>query len=191
MPGNIVGLIGSLRTGSLNRKLMQACVPLLDRRLTLEVCGIDGIPLYDGDVESASGVPAAASALKDRIASSAALLIASPEYNNGIPGPLKNALDWLTRPPADIPRVFSGRIVGVIGASPGRFGTLSAQQAWSPILRTLGTVPYFGEKLMISAANTVFAPDGAIADANTHDRVKQYLDGFAAFVLQHATGVRA
>jgi chromate reductase, NAD(P)H dehydrogenase (quinone) len=191
MLNTVVGLIGSLRAGSFNRKLMQACVPMLDARLTLEVVGIDGIPLYDGDVESSSGVPPAVTALKDRIAASAALLIASPEYNNSIPGPLKNALDWLTRPPGDIARVFGGRIVGVIGASPGRFGTLSAQQAWSPILRTLGTVPYFGEKLMVGAANTVFAADGSIADAGTRDRVQQYLDGFAAFALKHATNIRA
>jgi NAD(P)H-dependent FMN reductase len=190
MPHTVVGLVGSLRRESFNRRLMQACIPLLDRRLTLDVAGIDGIPLYDGDLESASGVPPAATALKERIAASAALLIASPEYNNSIPGPLKNALDWLTRPPADIARVFEGRVVGVIGASPGRFGTLSAQQAWSPILRTLGTVPYFGGKLMVSAASTVFAPDGEIADAGTRDRVRQYLDGFTTFVLRHSASVR-
>ena len=189
MARTIVGLIGSLRKESFNRKLIQACASLLDRRFVLDVVGIDGIPLYDGDLEGASGVPAAASALKDRIASSDALLIASPEYNNSIPGPLKNALDWLTRPPADIPRVFGGRIVGVIGASPGRFGTLSAQQAWSPVLRTLGTIPYFGEKLMVSGANAVFAADGSFADTGSRDRVQQYLDGFAGFVLQH--GVKA
>jgi NAD(P)H-dependent FMN reductase len=186
MAQTIVGLIGSLRKGSFNRRLIEACAPLLDRRFELDIVGIDGIPLYDGDLESASGVPPAASALKDRIAASAALLIASPEYNNSIPGPLKNALDWLTRPPGDIPRVFGGRIVGIIGASPGRFGTLSAQQAWSPVLRTLGTVPYFGGKLMVSGANAVFAADGSFANAASRDRVQQYLDGFAAFVLRHA-----
>jgi NAD(P)H-dependent FMN reductase len=185
MPDVIIGLIGSLRRESFNRKLMQACVGMLDARFELRVEGIDGIPLYDGDLEASSGVPPRSRDLKDRIASSAALLIASPEYNNSIPGALKNALDWLTRPPSDIPRVFAGRIVGVIGASPGRFGTLSAQQAWSPVLRTLGTVPYFGEKLMVSNAGTVFAADGSFADTGTRDRLQQYLDGFAAFVARH------
>jgi NAD(P)H-dependent FMN reductase len=106
--------------------------------------------LYDGDAETRSGLPAAVTALKERIAAAAALLIASPEYNNGIPGPLKNAIDWLSRPVSDIPRIFGGRIVGVIGASPGRFGTLSAQQAWLPIFRTLGVVPYFGRLSRVS-----------------------------------------
>jgi NAD(P)H-dependent FMN reductase len=168
---------------------MHACARMIDARFRLEVEGIEGIPLYDGDVEAASGVPPRARLLKDRIASSAALLIASPEYNNSIPGALKNAIDWLTRPPGDIPRVFAGRVVGVIGASPGRYGTLSAQQAWSPVLRTLGTVPYFGEKLMIGSANTVFAADGSFTDAGTRDRVQQYLDGYASFVAQHRAAV--
>jgi NAD(P)H-dependent FMN reductase len=181
----IIGLVGSLRRESFNRKLMQACARMLDARFELRVEGIEGIPLYDGDVEASIGVPQRARDLKDAIASSTALLIASPEYNNSIPGPLKNALDWLTRPPADIPRVFEGRVVGVIGASPGRFGTLSAQHAWSPVLRTLGTEPYFGEKLMIGNAGTVFAPDGSFADDATRDRVQQYLDGFARFVARH------
>ena len=191
MPDVIIGLIGSLRQQSFNRKLMHACARMIDARFKLEVEGIEGIPLYDGDVEAANGVPARAQLLKDRIASAAALLIASPEYNNSIPGVLKNALDWLTRPPADIPRVFAGRIVGVIGASPGRYGTLSAQQAWSPVLRTLGTLPYFGAKLMIGSANTVFAADGSLADTGTRDRVQQYLDGFANFVAQHRAAVKA
>jgi chromate reductase, NAD(P)H dehydrogenase (quinone) len=191
MPDVIIGLIGSLRQQSFNRKLMHACARMIDARFTLEVEGIEGIPLYDGDVEAASGVPPRAQLLKDRIASAAALLIASPEYNNSIPGVLKNALDWLTRPPADIARVFAGRIVGVIGASPGRYGTLSAQQAWSPVLRTLGTLPYFGAKLMVGSANTVFAADGSFADTGTRDRVQQYLDGFAGFVAQHRAAVKA
>ena len=191
MPDVIIGLIGSLRQQSFNRKLMHACARMIDARFKLEVEGIEGIPLYDADVEAASGVPPRAQLLKDRIASAAALLIASPEYNNSIPGVLKNALDWLTRPPADIPRVFAGRIVGVIGASPGRYGTLSAQQAWSPVLRTLGTLPYFGAKLMIGSANTVFAADGSFADTGTRDRVQQYLDGFAGFVAQHRAAVKA
>jgi NAD(P)H-dependent FMN reductase len=178
----IIGLAGSLRQGSYNRRLLDASVPLLAPAFGLEVHGLDGIPLYDGDVEARIGLPAAVTALKERIAPAAALLIASPEYNNGIPGPLKNAIDWLSRPVSDIPRIFGGRIVGVIGASPGRFGTLSAQQAWLPIFRTLGVVPYFGKSLTVGAANTVFGLDGSIVDGGTRERLQAYLEGFAAFV---------
>ena len=174
--------MGSLRQGSYNRRLLNACVPLLAPSFTLEIHGLDGIPLYDGDAEARSGLPAAVAALKERIAPAAALLIASPEYNNGIPGPLKNAIDWLSRPVSDIPRIFGGRIVGVIGASPGRFGTLSAQQAWLPIFRTLGVVPYFGRLLTVAGAHTVFGQDGSIVDAGTQQRLRSYLEGLGAFV---------
>ena len=88
----------------------------------------------------------------------------------------------LWRPVSDIPRIFGGRIVGVIGASPGRFGTLSAQQAWLPIFRTLGVVPYFGRLLTVAAAHTVFGQDGSIVDAGTQERLQSYLEGFGAFV---------
>jgi chromate reductase, NAD(P)H dehydrogenase (quinone) len=68
----------------------------------------------------------------------AALLLATPEYNNSMPGVFKNAIDWLSRPPSDIPRIFGSRPVTVIGGSPGGFGTVLAQNAWLPVLRTLG-----------------------------------------------------
>jgi NAD(P)H-dependent FMN reductase len=183
----IIGLVGSLRQGSYNRRLLRACVPLLAPTFTLETHGIEDIPLYDGDVEAKSGLPLAVTALKERIAPAAALLIASPEYNNGIPGPLKNAIDWLTRPVSDIPRIFGGRVVGVIGASPGRFGTLSAQQAWLPVFRTLGVVPYFGRLLTVGSAGTVFGDDGNIVDAGTRERLASYLEGFAEFVRSRPT----
>jgi NAD(P)H-dependent FMN reductase len=186
MTGNIIGLAGSLRQGSYNRRLLAASVPLLAPDFVLEVIGLEGIPLYDGDVEARDGLPAAVAALKARIVAASALLIASPEYNNGIPGPLKNAIDWLSRPASDIPRVFGGRTVGIIGASPGRFGTLSAQQAWLPVLRTLGVVPYFGHSLMVGAAGTVFGNDGGIVDDGTRERLAAYLAGFAKFVRERA-----
>jgi NAD(P)H-dependent FMN reductase len=184
----IIGLVGSLRQGSYNRSLLTACAPLLAPGFSLELTGLTGIPLYDGDVEARSGLPVAVATLKERIVGAAAVLIASPEYNNGIPGPLKNTIDWLSRPAADIPRVFGGRIVGIIGASPGRFGTLSAQQAWLPVLRTLGVVPYFGHSLMVGAAGTVFGEDGSIVDAGTRERLGAYVAGFAQFVSKRRPG---
>jgi len=78
------------------------------------------------------------------IAAADGLLLVTPEYNNSIPGVFKNAIDWLSRPPADISRVFGGKPVAIIGASPGGFGTILSQEAWLPVLRTLGTKPWFG-----------------------------------------------
>ena len=184
MNRTILGLAGALRKGSFNRKLLVACAPLLPAPFELRIVGIDGIPLYDGDVETRDGLPGSVIALKEQVVSCAALLIATPEYNNGIPGPLKNAIDWLSRPAHDIPRVFGGRPTGVIGASPGRFGTLASQLAWLPVLRTLGTAPFFGVSLTIGGANAVFDDTGAFADAGIRDRARDYLAGFARFVEQ-------
>ena len=136
----MIGLSGSLRQGSLNSSLLRAAAELVPEDVALSIATIRGIPLYDGDLEAAEGIPAAVAALKDRIAGSDALLLATPEYNNSIPGVMKNAIDWLSRPAADTRRVFGGKPVALIGASPGGFGTILSQNAWLPVLRTLGAV---------------------------------------------------
>src|SRR4051812_25676322 len=118
----IVGLSGSLRRGSYNSALLRAAAEVAPASVSVELGSIAGIPLYDGDVEGTQGIPAVVAALKNRIAAAPGLLLVTPEYNNSIPGVFKNAIDWLSRPPADIPRVFGNRRVGIIGASPGRFG---------------------------------------------------------------------
>ena len=115
----IIGLCGSLRRGSFNRMLLGAAVEMAPQGTVIETESIREIPLYDGDVEDEQGVPAAVQRLKDRIAEADGVLIVTPEYNNSIPGVLKNAIDWLSRPAADIPRVFRGRPVAIMGATPG------------------------------------------------------------------------
>ncbi|MGH8035119.1 MAG: NADPH-dependent FMN reductase, partial [Lysobacterales bacterium] len=144
----IIGLSGSLRAASFNTALLRAAEASFPG--IIEQASIRGIPLYDADLESREGVPAEVEALKERIARAGGLLIASPEYNNSIPGVLKNTVDWLSRPPDDIPRVFYGKPVAVMGASPGGFGTILAQNAWLPILRTLRTRPWLEGRLMVS-----------------------------------------
>ena len=135
----------------------------------LEIGSIAGIPLYDGDVEAAHGIPAPVDLLKKKIEETNGLLLVTPEYNNSIPGVFKNAIDWLSRPPADIAKVFGDRPVGVIGASPGGFGTILAQNAWLPVLRTLGTRTWFGGRLQVSRAGNVFNAAGELNDeAGTH-----------------------
>jgi NAD(P)H-dependent FMN reductase len=99
-----------------------------------------------------------------------------------MPGVLKNAIDWLTRPPADIKRVFAGKPVAVMGASPGGFGTILSQNAWLPVWRTLGTQTWFGGRLMVSRAQKVFDDNGAITDPAIQEQVKQFVDGFVHFV---------
>ena len=122
------------------------------------------------------------SRLKDRIAGADGVLIVTPEYNNSMPGVMKNAIDWLSRPASDIGRVFRGRPVALMGATPGRGGTALSQAAWLPVLRTLGMRPWFEGRVLISEASKVFDSDGRVADAATQDRIRMFVEGFAAFV---------
>ena len=183
----IVAISGSLRRQSFNTMLLNACLAAAPDGTSLEVASIEGIPLYDGDAEAASGLPAQVSALKERIAGAEGLLLVTPEYNNSIPGVFKNAVDWLSRPAADIARVFGGRPVAVIGASPGGFGTLLAQTAWLPVLKTLGTETWFGGRLQVSRAATVFDANGNLVDARVREQLRAFLAGFCAFVAARRT----
>lgn len=177
----IVGISGSLRKGSFNTALLRVAVDLMPAGATLSANTIHGIPLYDADDEAAQGVPAAVQALKDTIAKADGLLLVTPEYNNSIPGVFKNAIDWLSRPPADIARVFSGKPVAVIGASPGGFGTILGQNAWLPVLRTLGAHLWSDGRLMVSRAGSVFDASGALIDDKIREALRGYLAGFAAY----------
>lgn len=177
---SLLGLSGSLRDGSLNTALLRACVDLMPEDAVLTMGSIEGIPLYDGDVEAQSGLPAPVGALKDAIAGADGLLLVTPEYNNGIPGVFKNAIDWASRPASDIPRVFGGKPVAVIGASPGAFGTMLAQAAWLPVLRTLGMVHWSGGRLMVSRAAEALA-DSQLQDDRLRERLRAFLRGFSEF----------
>jgi chromate reductase, NAD(P)H dehydrogenase (quinone) len=177
----LIGISGSLRRGSFNSALLRAAVPLMPAGSQLDIASIEDIPLYNGDVES-EGIPAAVSALKDRIAGADGLLLCTPEYNNSIPGVMKNAIDWLSRPSDDIARVFGGKPVAVMGASPGPFGTQLSQNAWLPVLRTLRTQPWFAGRLMVSRAGTVFNERGEIIDEKVRGQLRQFVEGFSAFV---------
>ena len=178
----ILGISGSLRSRSFNTALLRTAQGLVDGDVQLDVVTLAGIPLYDGDLEQREGIPTAVAELKDRILSSDGLLLSTPEYNNGIPGVFKNAIDWLSRPVSDIPRVFGNRPVAVIGASPGGFGTILSQNAWLPVLRTLGTHQWFGGRLMVSKAGQVFDADGKLQDEEVRKRLTAFLQGFTKFV---------
>ena len=146
----IIGIAGSLRKGSLNASLLRAAAESVSEGTKLEIASIREIPLYDGDVEEASGVPAYVQQLKDRVAAADGLLLVTPEYNNSIPGVFKNDVDWLSRPTPDVKNIFVQKRIAIMGASPGGFGTILSQNAWLPVLRTLGMQPWFGGRLMVS-----------------------------------------
>jgi NAD(P)H-dependent FMN reductase len=183
---HLVGFSGSLRQGSFNSALLRAAAAMIPPGSRMDIASIATFPLYNGDDEVASGVPAQVARLKDAIAAADGLLIATPEYNNSIPGVTKNAIDWLSRPPPDIPRVFGGKPVALIGASPGGFGTILSQNAWLPVLRTLGACLWTGGKLMVSRANQVFDASGAIVDPKIGDALRRFVEGFVAEVDRQA-----
>jgi len=178
----IVGIAGSLRKASFNAALLRAAAERAPAGTDVEIASIDAIPLYDGDVESERGIPEPVTMLKDRIASADGLLLVTPEYNSSMPGVFKNAIDWLTRPPKDIPRVFGNKPVAVTGATPGMGGTRMSQSAWLPVFRTLGTIPWFGRQLYVAGAKQVFDAKGKLVDEKIEKLLSEFMAGFATFV---------
>ena len=178
----IVGIAGSVRTGSFNAALLRAAAVAAPAGTEVEIWSIADIPLYNGDIESERGIPAPVARLKESIAQADGLLLVTPEYNNGIPGVFKNAIDWLTRPPKDIARVFGDKPVALMGATPGMGGTRFAQIAWLPVLRTLGTRAWNGKQLYVAGAGQVFDAAGTLVDEPVRKRLAEFMAGFAAFV---------
>src|SRR5262249_45468348 len=155
--------------------LLRAAAERAPSGVTVDIASIRDIPLYDGDLEREQGVPPPVRELQDRIARADGLLLVTPEYNTSLPGVLKNAIDWLTRPPAEIKRVFGGRPVAVMGASPGRLGTVLAQTAWLPVLRTLGTEPWFGGRMIVAGAAERFDEAGKLTDGAIAGELERFM----------------
>jgi chromate reductase len=178
---NLVGISGSLRRDSYNTRLLKAAQKLMPEGATLELHSIAGIPLYNADDEDSQGLPQTVVALKQAVIAADGLLIATPEYNNSIPGVLKNTIDWLSRPPADIAEVFGGRPTAIIGATPGNFGTILSQNAWLSVMRTLGANLWTGGRLMAPRAATLFDDAGELSDEALTKRLQSFVLGFVAY----------
>ena len=178
----ILGISGSLRAASFNTALLRTIEALALPGVELEIATLHGIPLYDGDLEVREGMPAAVLAMKEKLAAADGVLLATPEYNNGIPGVFKNAIDWLSRPANDIPRLFGDRPFAVISASPGGFGTILAQNAWLPVLHTLGTRTFHGSRFMLSRAHTLIGADGLLQDEKARSQLADFVARYAAFI---------
>lgn len=175
---NIIAISGSLRKHSFNTALINAAAKMFPDEVTVGT--IAGIPPFNEDLEDSEGIPEAVATLKQQIVEADGLLISTPEYNNGIPGVLKNAIDWATRPFKDVPKVFHGTPVAVIGASPGGFGTTLAQTALLPVLRTLKTDPWFAGRLMVSDAGEKIE-EGVLEDEETRKRLEKFVSGFIEY----------
>lgn len=177
----IVGISGSVREGSFNAALLRAAASFAPEGVTFDIRSIRDVPLYDGDVEARSGVPEPVRVLKDAVAAAQGVVLASPEYNGSIPGVMKNAVDWMSRPADDIARVFGNRPVVLMGATPGPAGTRLAQTAWLPVLRQLGMLPWFGKTLYVAGAGKAFDAELNLVDEGARKQLKALVEGFAAF----------
>ena len=165
----ILGISGSLRKGSYNTAALHAAQELLPQGVTLEIFDLSSIPMYNADIEP---FPPAVKILRERIAHSDALLIATPEYNHSIPGVLKNALDWASCAP-DPP--CENKPVAIFGASTGRFGTLRAQIHLREICAALDMIILPKPELFISHADEKFDAQGHLTDAQTRERLRALL----------------
>lgn len=177
----VLALSGSLRRASFNTALAHAAQAMAPQGMSIEVATLHGIPLYDADLEISEGIPQAVLALKAQIMNADALLLVTPEYNNGVPGVFKNGIDWLSR--ADRKAVFARRPTGLIGASMGGFGTITSQAAWLPTLKMLDVDLYSGGSVLVSRAQGAFDAQGALTDEASRKNLDVYLRGFHEFVL--------
>jgi len=176
----VCGIAGSLRRGSQNRGLLRAAAELAPERMTIALFDrLGDVPLYNADVE-AQGDPEAVVALKSAIREADALLIATPEYNYGVPGVLKNAIDWASRPPSG--SVLAGKPTALLGASRARTGTARAQLALRLSFVFTQTPVLLGPELLVGEAQTKFAEDGKLSDERTRQSVRALLERLLAWV---------
>ena len=182
----IIALSGALRRASYNTALLRAAIVLAPAGVTIELRTLHGIPLYDGDVE-ALGIPEAVTTLREEIRAADALLISTPEYNNASPGVLKNGLDWLSRPSGEGAKLFGGKPTGLMGATPGGFGTVQSQDAILSVFRTFGSDFWMGGRLMVSKAGAVFDADGKLVDDKVRGQLDQFVRGFVEFVQKRSS----
>lgn len=178
---NVVGICGSLRAGSLNRMLMNSLQDLAPAGMTItEAPGIGDIPLFNGDVLAADGVPASITALADAVAAADGVIIVTPEYNFSVPGGLKNALDWVSRLP-DQP--FAGKPVAIQTASPGPLGGARVQYHLRQVLVFLDAMVMSKPEVFVGlAGQRIDADAGRLADEDSRKFVAAHLESFAAYI---------
>jgi chromate reductase len=168
----ILGFVGSLRKGSYNKALMRAALKLLPKDATLEVFDLEGIPPFNQDLESQP--PTVIKSFKAKIKKADALLIATPEYNYSIPGVLKNAIDWASRPHGD--NVFEGKPVAIMSASTGRLGGARAQYHLRQSFVFLSMYPLNRPEVMMPYAQEHVDENGNLTDETTRQLIRQLLE---------------
>lgn len=174
---HFLGISGSLRQHSYNTATLRAASTMLPLDTHMDIFDLTPIPMYDEDVRM-RGFPPAVQAFRERIAASDALLIVSPEYNYSIPGPLKNAIDWASRPPA---QPFDGKPIAIMGASPSGLGTARCQYQLRQVFIYLNGMVLNQPEVMIAHAPGKFDEQDNLVDEATREHVRNLLAGLAAW----------
>ena len=175
----VLGFAGSLRKGSYNRALLHAAIAAAPTGMSVEIFDLVAVPLYNGDVEAA-GEPEGVAAFKQAIRAADAVLIATPEYNHGVPGVTKNAIDWASRPPRTAP--LNGKPVGLMGASPGMVGTARGQSQLRQAFEFTNSYCMPQPEVLVFRAHEKFDDEGRLIDETTAKYVGAYLEAFAAWI---------
>lgn len=176
-PLRILGICGSLRRASYNRALLRAAIELAPEDVSFEVGEIHSIPLYDEDVHE-RGFPPAVEALRRQVGAADALLICTPEYNYSVPGVLKNAIDWVSRPP-DQP--FDGKPLAIAGATPSTGGTMRAQYHLRQTAVFLNMHLVNKPEVFVAQAHEKFDADGRLIDERTRKHVTTMVASLATW----------
>lgn len=174
----IAAFAGSLRGASLNRGLIRAAAGSAPAWISIDVLDLAGIPLYDQDVEDLGDPPSVAS-FKDAIAAADALLVATPEYNHGVPGVLKNAIDWASRPRET--SALRDKPIGIMGASPGRGATARAQAQLRDIFVFTGACVMPLPELLIGTAGAHFDADSNVTDPDLRASIVDLVQALGAW----------
>jgi chromate reductase len=175
----IVAFAGSLRKASFNRSLLFALGDVAPPGLAIEIHSIRDIPLFNQDDE-AEGTPPAVQQLRDAIAAADGLLVATPEYNAGVPGVLKNAIDWLSRPPGR--SVLAGKPTAVLGVTPGQLGTARAQAQLRAAFEFSATPVMPAPQVYVGQARDKFDAEGRLTDEKTRAFLEKFLEAFSRWI---------
>ncbi len=178
---SILGFAGSLRRASYNRALIAAAQSLAPESMRITIHDLIDVPLYNGDIEAA-GDPPGVVAFKQAIAAADGVLIATPEYNHGVPGVVKNAIDWASRPARGAP--LGGKPVGLIGASPGQTGTARGQSQLRQAFEFTNSYCMPQPEILVFRAHEKFDAAGNLTDEKTAQYLRAYLEAFAAWVAR-------
>ena len=182
---HVLGISGSLRQGSYNSGLLRAASELLPEGMTIEIFDLSPIPMYNDDVRH-SGYPDAVCALRDRITAADALLIATPEYNASIPGVLKNAIDWVSRPDKDGHLPMSMKPIAIMGAATGAFGATKALAHLRYVLVSTNSYTLNRPGVQVTYADKKFDAEGNLTDEATRSQIHNLLLALAEFAPRFA-----